>query len=608
MRNPIKKMTPLGMGLSAIVIFLVCLGLYKAYDKYMPKKTKKSAIISVNDLPPLKYDKGSSAPFKQLPDSNNTADVSSIQIRAGLMGWNAQAGVLAANGGVNTMKGSIMEEQGVNLKLICQNDCNQQETQLLAFITDYAAGNKNSSKGYNMIAWMGDGCPSYLAGFNATITKQVGAEYIAQVFYVAGSSFGEDKFIFADEGDVKVKQDPMTALKGSLVVGVLRDGDWNIAMQFANMNQVPVNNDPTTYDRNAINWMGVDDFMKASAQYNSRVKDHRKIVENGKITGRDTDVTVNGVVSWFPGDMTALSGRGGVTVASTKDFGAQMPCAFLASKKWLEDNRAVVEKFILASALGCDQVKSHSTWLTYASMVADKVYQDKTMKPSDWEKAFVGFPYTGTDGKINTIGGSRVFNLADDAEYFGFNGGVDKYAAVYATFADLDMKSYPELFQKENAIPKYDDVVNTSYMLEVYSKNKNNSNMTVASNPTYQQGEVTEKVTQGNYTIEFDVNSATLRPSSYALLDKLANNFVVAENLKAEIIGHTDNTGNDADNNSLSERRAQAIVDYLVSKNASFRNRVSAKGVGSSDPLKNIDPNSKSGRQANRRVEIIMGR
>jgi OOP family OmpA-OmpF porin len=608
MSNPFKRLTLPGQIGIAVVAAVAFVGIYFCYNKYVPKKTKKSAIIAVNDLPPLKYDKGSSAPFHQLPDSNNPADISGTQIRAGLMGWNAQAGVLAANGGVMTMAGSIMAEQGVNLKLICQNDCNQQETQLLAFIGDYASGNKNSSKGYNMIAWMGDGCPSYLAGFNATITKQYGADYIAQVFYVAGSSFGEDKFIFADEGDVKVKQDPATALKGSLIVGVLRDGDWNIAMQYANMNQIPVNNDPTTYDKNAINWMGVDDYMKAAAQYNSKVKDHRKIVENGHTTGRDTDVTVNGAVTWFPSDMTAFSVRGGTTVASTKDFGAQMPCCFLASKKWLEDNRALVEKFILGAALGGDQVKSHSTWLTYASMVADKVYQDKTMKPSDWEKAFVGFTYTGAAGKMNTVGGSRVFNLADDAEYFGLSSGQDKYASVYAAFADLDMKSYPELFTKENAIPKYEDVVNTSYMIEVLSKNRNNANMTVASKPTFQQGDMTEKVTQGNYTIEFDVNSATIRPSSYVVLDEIARNFVVAENLKGEIIGHTDNTGNDAANIDLSQKRAQSVMQYLVSKNSSFNGRITSSGVGANDPLKNIDPNSKAGRQANRRVEIIMGR
>lgn len=584
------------------------------YGYFFPAPIKKAAMLAVNDLPPLTYDKNANAPLRALPDTNTLSDIPATEIRAALMGWNAQAGVLAANGGAFTMKGSIMEENGVRLHLICQNDCNKQGQELYAFAQDYKGGNTRSSKGYNMIAWMGDGCPSYLAGLNKQITEQLGADYIVQAFAAFGSSFGEDKFIFDDtHAKARIKQDPKTALKGSLVIGVLRDGDWNIAMKFADMNQILVNNDESTYDPDAMNWIGIDDYLKAVVQYTQHAKVTKKLVRNGKRVkengaDKDTTVEINGVVTWFPGDQNAFANRGGTTVASTKDFSAQMPCVFLGCKKWLQDNRAQVEKFILAASLGGDQVKSHSTWLTFASQVADKVYADGSMKAKDWENAFKGISMTDVQGNINEVGGSRVFNLADQAEYFGLNGSTDKYNAVYTTFGDLDVKAFPELVPN---YPKYEDVVDLSYVMTVWTKNKSNSNMTAASVPTFKEGAtMSQLVSAKSVSIEFDVNSATIKPESYSVLEGISKDLIIAENLLVSIEGHTDNTGNPDANQSLSEQRAASVKGWLQRKDPKiFKNKITSYGYGSSRPVDpNGNNNSPASRKKNRRVEIKLGR
>jgi OOP family OmpA-OmpF porin len=79
--------------------------------------------------------------------------------------------------------------------------------------------------------------------------------------------------------------------------------------------------------------------------------------------------------------------------------------------------------------------------------------------------------------------------------------------------------------------------------------------------------------------------------------------------MKIDIVGHTDNTGSDAVNWPLSERRARAVKDWLA--NQSPENypdeRVNTSGRGSSDPVSGYDPSSYEGRAKNRRVEIIMG-
>lgn len=78
----------------------------------------------------------------------------------------------------------------------------------------------------------------------------------------------------------------------------------------------------------------------------------------------------------------------------------------------------------------------------------------------------------------------------------------------------------------------------------------------------------------------------------------------MAENprLKVEIAGHTDNIGTAAYNMQLSQRRAEAVKDYLVKKGIDPR-RITAKGYGKTRPLASND-DEKEGRELNRRVEF----
>lgn len=71
--------------------------------------------------------------------------------------------------------------------------------------------------------------------------------------------------------------------------------------------------------------------------------------------------------------------------------------------------------------------------------------------------------------------------------------------------------------------------------------------------------------------------------------------------LRIEIGGHTDNTGSEAHNLTLSQKRAQAVADYLIS-NQVPANRIKIMGYGSKKPLKPND--SEINRQFNRRIEF----
>ncbi len=85
-------------------------------------------------------------------------------------------------------------------------------------------------------------------------------------------------------------------------------------------------------------------------------------------------------------------------------------------------------------------------------------------------------------------------------------------------------------------------------------------------------------------------------PELNALLDYLKSN----PSLSIEIGGHTDNVGNDEANRTLSEKRAEAVANYLIYKGISAKS-ITAKGYGESKPIASND--TENGRLTNRRVE-----
>lgn len=101
--------------------------------------------------------------------------------------------------------------------------------------------------------------------------------------------------------------------------------------------------------------------------------------------------------------------------------------------------------------------------------------------------------------------------------------------------------------------------------------------------------------------VNFELDSAELTADSTATLDEAVQILKRHSNLKVEIAGHTDSTGSTAYNQGLSERRAQAVADYLEANGANANN-ISVKGYGEAEPV--ADNGSADGRAANRRVEL----
>nr|WP_255635336.1 OmpA family protein [Azospirillum sp. 412522] len=103
------------------------------------------------------------------------------------------------------------------------------------------------------------------------------------------------------------------------------------------------------------------------------------------------------------------------------------------------------------------------------------------------------------------------------------------------------------------------------------------------------------------FRVEFDFNSAVIRPESRTTLDKVAAVMTAAGTTRFRIVGHTDAVGGDAANLALSKRRAAAVVDYLVSHHHIPADRLEASGMGARELLLPDQPKA----AANRRVEIV---
>jgi outer membrane protein OmpA-like peptidoglycan-associated protein len=101
----------------------------------------------------------------------------------------------------------------------------------------------------------------------------------------------------------------------------------------------------------------------------------------------------------------------------------------------------------------------------------------------------------------------------------------------------------------------------------------------------------------------FDTNSAVIKPGYTTTLNKISRVLNQYGKTTVTVTGHTDNVGSDAFNQTLSEKRAQAVLDHFASQNVNPV-RLAAYGRGESEPR--ASNTTEAGRQLNRRVELLI--
>jgi len=587
------------------LIGLVGLGLvgyalkrYGVLDQIVPSaKTAESTVPKRVDLPVLNPSIASNVTPAALPGATPGCTAEQ-EVRMLVWAWNAQMGLMFATGGPQATAGSLMCKEHVNLKLIRQDDSGKMQEALVAFATELKSGVRNPGKGAHFVAIMGDGSAAFLKGVNDTL-KRLGPNYIARVVGSGGFSRGEDKLL----GPPEWKGNP-AASRGSLVAGVLRDGDWNIAQKWLGDNGLCSNPDEKTYDAGCMNWVNASDYLDAPEKYVANYCEDRPVVANGKRTGETKHICVNGVVTWTPGDVNAAQKRGGlVSIVSTKEYTSQMPHVIIGIDKWMQDNRRTVEGMLKATFDGSDQVKGVPGALHHAATVSNAVYNEKNTDPAYWEKYFIGVSERDKQGIVVDLGGSTVNNLADNLQIFGLApGSANLFAATYTVFGDIVVSQYPDLVPN---YPKVKEILDTSYIQGVAQRA---APTTPAETRTFSPtAPVQSVVSRKSWHINFDTGKATFSNGAQADLDQLLRDLLVAGGTAVEVHGHTDNVGSTDANQKLSEERAFAVKSWLEQQSSTNfpSGRVRVFAHGSTNPLApNATP---EGRAQNRRVDIVLG-
>ena len=535
---------------------------------YVIKRTyEASKFVQTVDLPDAPKNAASAVEALPLPGEEPALSTQK-SVNMEVWAWNAQMGLMLANGGKETTKGSLMEKAGVRLVLKREDNSDQMKADLIRFARAYAK-DPNSTEGTHYVLIMGDGYRGFLEGLRTELLA-IGPQYGPKVIGSAGRSLGEDGFW----GPQSWKDNP-AACKGGVISCYVKDGDWNIVMKWAGDNGlkekgVAINVNPKTYDPDALNFIYAADYVDAGQKMITGYSEERTVVINGKPTGEKKTIKADGYASWTPVDVEVAQNLGGlVRLASTKEYRAQMPCIIIGIDQYMQDHRPQVEAMLNAICQGGDQVKSFSTALDKAGAISAKVYNQND--GAYWVRYYKGISEADKKGNVVELGGSRVNNLGDNLNYFGLSeGSTDVYKSVYEVFGDLLESFFPKDYPGKIA---YQDVVDYSYLRALMGKT-NETERGAADEVTFTADEgVRQKVSEKAWNIVFGSGKATLTASGIAQLEDLHKQLQIAQGLKVEIHGHTDNVGSPQGNPFSHKSHSTAAVLCASRGEAVLRHR-----------------------------------
>ena len=574
-----------------IVVAVLIFGVKKFYLD-APKLVGESQTVQKFQLSDMVENPSLAANVPATPLPKFNAPITSgTSIDWNVMAWNAQFPLMYANGGPVTSEGSLFQTAGVNVHIIRQDDCFKT---IAMFIKNAQDIKDNPQTVPLFMTFMGDGIP----GFSVMMgeLEKLGPDYTPIAFYPMGRSAGEDAFM----GPREWKSDPQQA-RGKCFSAVERDGDANIVFKWASDNNIPVNVHSKYFDSTALNLIPASDVIDAGNKYITGYTEPREVIVNGKSTGKMVTVGVDATTVWTPTDVEVAMKKGGlIRLASTKEYTSQMPAMTIVLKKWAYDHRTEMENIIIALGQAGDQIRSFTKSAEFAAQVSAVVYGDENngKDAAYWLKYYRGVEEKDATGMKVQLGGSKAFNLVDAANMMGLGEDhKDRYKVTYETFAGILAKFYPKEMLGWSA---YSKIVDKSFMNSVISNHP--ELMTGQAIKQTYASEITVETSNKSVNIEFANGSDVISLSSYKDIDDIYNSATIAEGLKLGIYGHTNSIGSDQTNQPLSERRANAVANYLIKKGLNT-SQIESKGYGSEYPLVGIDPTD--GR--NRRVEIVLG-
>ncbi|MBL8203967.1 MAG: OmpA family protein [Blastocatellia bacterium] len=426
----------------------------------------------------------------------------------------------------------------------------------------------------------------------------------AKVVWSSGYSFGEDCLM----GPESWKRDPQLA-RGSVVVTAVPYCDWNVTVNWAVDNQIPVNPDEQVYDPEAINFVNATDHIEAAQKYAANAK----VSLRNRATGKSEERQLDAVATWTPGDVMAVKARSSVDykgkseklqkIVSTKEYSYMMPNILFGNEDWLNKHRDYVKTLLRCIARSNERIKTDENYFRdRVSALNALVFNMEGMGPSFWNTYFKGQVENGVP-----LGGSRVNNIAEVRHLFGLDSKEPLERSIFAiTYTDHGKRLQKLLPDRLPTITPVSQVVDLSFIKDITDEQ--------STTGVYQAKDVGQNqgtVVKSNFQISFDSGSAKVKPSEVNTLQDIRSLLIRATDTKIIVEGHTDNVGDDGTNLRLSKERAQSVWNWLKASdpsgiNINDKRLENVEGYGAYRPLPGNQNKSEVEKAANRRVVIIL--
>jgi OmpA-OmpF porin, OOP family len=583
----------LGPGAIILALALILGLLYVAFSQFgiWDKLKPKTDVAKTEQTLERNEDiKRENLPATDVKPPKPTTDDPEVTI--GIWTWQTQSALIDAVGGTGKSgdhPDSLLYQAGIkNTRLIVENDTSKQVEAL-------------ASNNMQFVTTTGDQSAVDIAGANKLLRGPK-----AKIVWSGGYSSGEDCLM----GPESWKKDPQNA-KGSLVVTAVPYCDFNVVVNWAADNKIPVNPDEKVYNPDAINFVNATDHIEASQKFISNAKVSLKNVKTGQQENREID----GVATWTPGDVMAAQGRSAVNykgkseklqkIISTEQYSAMMPNILFTTEDFIKKHPDYIETLLRCMARSSAKIKGDPNYFkTRVAALNAQVFNLEGKGPSFWAKYFDIVEENGVK-----LGGSRINDIADNQHLFGLDSKKPLAESVFGISYNEHAKRLQKLLpERMPTFTPVDQVIDLSFI----KKMSDEIGTIKAETGSSSQANSSDTVVKTNFDITFDSGSAELKPSELAKLNEIRSLLIRASNTKVIVEGHTDNAGDSSKNIELSKSRANSVWTWLKASDESRVNIndqriISVDGYGAMNPISGTkDAQSNEDKSKNRRVTIIL--
>lgn len=274
---------------------------------------------------------------------------------------------------------------------------------------------------------------------------------------------------------------------------------------------------------------------------------------------------VDAAVVWSPDDADCIEKvKGSKVLTSTKTATHIIADVFIAKEDYIENNKEALSKLFDGWMRGAAEINNSET----AHKEAAQILADGLDQPYD-------FCY-------DAIGNVRLATYGDNLDFFGLNDkyngvtGEELYTKMTHEYADLGYVNKTKNWREVST----DDIVQLVHLSGPNHQSEAAMTFTAPTEEMYDEEKVAAISTK-SASINFDVNSSSLSENAKYIVDmEFVDIAKINTSARIRVAGNTDNTGNYDYNTKLSKKRAQAVVDYLVSEYGFDRNRFIVVGNG----------------------------